>query len=116
MEWFRSRSRLVSGFALFALFLQLAVSFGHVHLDAFFPAPDHASAFSMQQSISGDNFLAHPADHELPNQPHDFCPICALVHLSSSSIHPPTPALLLPEAWVRVEFTVDIQFISVELS
>ena len=32
MHWFRSRSRLGSGLALFSLALQLALSFGHIHL------------------------------------------------------------------------------------
>ena len=33
MQWFRSRVKLGSWVALFALALQLALTFGHVHLD-----------------------------------------------------------------------------------
>jgi len=34
MRWFRSRARLGSGLALFALVAQLTLSFGHLHADA----------------------------------------------------------------------------------
>ncbi len=52
MGWFRSRSRLGSYLALFALTFQLAVSFGHVHLDHIAPVPAGATVLASAQPSS----------------------------------------------------------------
>jgi hypothetical protein len=46
MRWFRSRKRSGSYLALFALAFQLAVSFGHVHLERIAPPSVGASALA----------------------------------------------------------------------
>src|SRR5262245_32631294 len=52
MGWLRSRSRWGSYLALFALAFQLALSFGHVHIEGGEPLSGHASAL----------FAVHPSD------------------------------------------------------
>jgi hypothetical protein len=43
MDWFRSRSKWGSYLALFALVFQLALTFGHVHLDRAAPISEAKS-------------------------------------------------------------------------
>ena len=47
MRWIRTHRRLGSRLALFALAVQLVVSFGHVHLDKIAPSSAAASAVSL---------------------------------------------------------------------
>jgi hypothetical protein len=93
MHWFRSQ---IGGtwVALFALALQMAVSFGHLHADelgASFAGSDRmqsASAVVTQAS-------PHQADHEHSPAPDDYCPVCASMALVGTAIasSPPTPTL-----------------------
>ena len=62
MGWFRSRARLGSYLALLALAFQLALSFGHVHLDHVAPASAGAMAIaSTQPSTEEVNAPSVPA-------------------------------------------------------
>jgi Protein of unknown function (DUF2946) len=91
MCWFRSR-RFGSYLALFALAFQLAVSFGHVHLDEIAPPSAGAGAFASTQSDvdapSGPTGREDVAD--------DCCPICTLIHLAGAVAPAETPPLPLP--------------------
>jgi hypothetical protein len=78
--------------ALFALAVQLAVTFGHVHLDGLTPvsaaqaaATDHAATVLAKADRKGPQSNG-TADTD--------CPICALIQLASSS--PPSVAPPLP--------------------
>ena len=97
MDWFRSRSRWGSYLALFALAFQLALTFGHVHLDRFAP-------------ISADKFTVASADASMPTHvtrppirqaEHDRadhrCPICTLIHLAGALVLAEPPSLPLPD-------------------
>ena len=100
MRWIRLNRRIGAWAALFALAVQLTLSFGHVHLDkmAFSRLPAHAAQ-------------VHAADGNTPSRPghpsdaNDFCAICATIAMVASSVLP-TPAPL-PEpvaglfAWTR---------------
>ncbi len=94
MHWFRSRVRWGARLALFALALQLVLSFGHVHVAGFGLA--HASAVAAEQAVADSTGPA-----SLPGQPHegaadDNCPVCALIHLAGSLIAADAPSLALP--------------------
>ncbi len=83
--------------ALVALALQVALTFGHVHLRA--PSGDsHAIAEQIR--------LAHttpqmPAQHRGDDD--DYCAICASIFLASSAFAPAPPQLLVPVNFAPVE-------------
>ena len=96
MRWFRSRSRVGSYLALFALAFQLAVAFGHVHLDE--PRSAGAAAFAGTQS--GVHAPSSPTGRE--DVADDCCPICTLIHLAGALVPAETPALPLPSMFGHV--------------
>jgi hypothetical protein len=85
MRWFRT-NRLSGCLALFALAIQLAVSFGHVHLDR----------FGGQRTAAATN-VAH--SHGVPPgdvpDTDDFCAICAVISLSGSLVVPEPPSIIV---------------------
>jgi Protein of unknown function (DUF2946) len=96
MHWVRSQIHFGRWAALFALALQMAVSFGHVHLDdlglRLAQSEPCASAVTTQAS-------PRPADHEHGPVPHDdYCPICASIALVATAIAALPPKLILPAA------------------
>jgi hypothetical protein len=82
--------RSATWLALFALLLQLALSFGHVHgLDA----NDRPTLGLAGTSLpAGSNH--HPA-----GDPHDICAICVAMGLLASAPLPPPPLVPLPSAF-----------------
>jgi hypothetical protein len=109
MRWFRSRSRLASYLALFALAFQLAVSFGHVHLERVAPVSAGATALASAQPSSDEaNAPASPAGHEDPAN--DLCPICTLIQLAGALVPAETPALPPPSMFGRLRLETAIQF------
>jgi Protein of unknown function (DUF2946) len=104
MRWFRSRSRLSSYLALFALAFQLAVSFGHVHLDE--TAPPSAGAFASTQSDV--NAPSSPTGRE--DVADDCCPICTLIHLAGALVPAATPALPLPSMFGHLRLAAAVEF------
>jgi hypothetical protein len=92
MGWLRSRLKRSSYVALFAMALQLALSFGHIHLD-------HVSAGSGQISVhraASPTPTGLTARDELPTQPGDACAICALIALANSLTLPLPASLPVP--------------------
>jgi hypothetical protein len=93
MHGVRSNARFGSWLALFALALQLTLSFGHVHVSGHFgrAAPWFAAGLEM------------PASGGIPDKPAkhtkftDFCAICAVVQMASSSLIPTISFDLLPD-------------------
>jgi Protein of unknown function (DUF2946) len=99
MRWLRYDGRFGTWLALFALVLQLAVSFGHVHLEGIAGADPARVA-----SATGGHALHAP----LAPQPgtggqDDYCPICASVYLTANSFVPAAPVLPLPSVSRLVE-------------
>ena len=95
MGWFRSRSRLGAYLALLALAFQLAISFGHVHLDHVAPTSVDATAVAgTQASDEGASAPSNPAGHE--DLADDLCPICTLIHLAGALLPGETPPLPSP--------------------
>src|SRR5439155_18707760 len=98
MGWFRSRSRLGSYLALFVLAFQLAVSFGHVHLDHVAPVSAGATALASAQPSADDlNAPSNPASRK--DLADDCCPICTLIHLAGALVPAEMPSLLLPSVF-----------------
>jgi hypothetical protein len=77
--------------ALFALALQLILSFGHIH------AGDLGLAGPAQADTS---YAQPPANHDGTPQDqgdtHDFCAICVTLSLSATALLPVVPSLSLP--------------------
>jgi hypothetical protein len=95
MRWFRSRARLGSGLALFALVAQLTLSFGHFHADA--SARDlgvSTAASNMQPSADRASTPSDRSGHQ--SIPDGYCPSCAFIYLMSGMVPaevPPLPVL-----------------------
>src|SRR5262249_46857098 len=101
MRWFRSRVRLCALLALFALAIQFALSFGHVHVPG------------IKSKVAGGIFFAllvpQPvadlgATAPTPANPHpkgylgDTCTICTLIQMAGSAPPPVVAQLPLPLA------------------
>jgi hypothetical protein len=90
MHWFRAK-RSPSGYlALFALALQLALSFGHVHLDEL--APGRSAAASAQNASDAGTPSGTVPDRD------EGCAICAIIGLSGSVLIPDAPTLVFAGA------------------
>ena len=109
MRWFRSRSRLGAYLALFALAFQLAVSFGHVHLERIALPSAPASVLAGAQPSAADlNAPANPSGRE--GLPDDHCPICTLIHLAGALVPAEMPSLPLPTVFGRLRLEVAAEF------
>ena len=98
MHWFRSNIRSVARLALFALGLQLALTFGHIHPEDLIPAAAASPPVtsSAQQSAALPNVPA--PTHKSGGATDDICAICALIQLANISVTSTAPLLLLPAA------------------
>jgi hypothetical protein len=97
MRALRSIRRLGAGLGLFALLLQLMLSFAHVHPDELLGAPG--------VGIAGK--ALPDQDRPAPGAPHDDCPICAVMHLAGTIVVPDPPALALPTEFTVAVFVAD---------
>jgi hypothetical protein len=84
--------------ALFALALQLVVSFGHVHADAVRRTyPTLAAGGSGTHAVK-------PLPAQQPGEDgDDYCAICASIYLAANSFVPVAPQLPVPSISHRVE-------------
>lgn len=84
MNWLRTKAKKLSLLALFALALQLGLSFGHTHADvaiAGISAPSQASA--------------PDTDHD-QDLHRDLCAICATMAMANSALASAPPSLSVP--------------------
>ena len=98
MGWIRRHRRHGAVLALIALALQIAVTFGHVHLSALAQNPHATSA---QRAALAETKSHAPA--QIPADNEDYCAICASIFLASSAFAPAPPQLLVPANFQRVE-------------
>ena len=84
---------------MFALALQLALSFGHVHANEL---GGHAPA---QIETSG---TAAPASSDTPGHADSYCAICAIIHLAGTLVPASVPSLPLPVAYGRVQLRTTV--------
>jgi hypothetical protein len=85
----RRNSGLGSWAALFALTIQLYLSFGHIHLQDFQVSSPAIAGSSQTQP-------GNPADDDHRPGGHDFCAICAALSLTASSTLPTVALLAIP--------------------
>jgi hypothetical protein len=101
MNWFRSRSKWGAYLALFALAFQLALTFGHVHLDRF--APLSSSQFTVAGTDASSGAHNSPVDPAgRGDRADDRCPICTLIHLAGTLVVAKPPSLPLPDVFRRL--------------
>ena len=100
MRWFRSNMYFGSRLALFAMALQIALTFGHIHHDGVLP--------SVVKSAVADQAGQPVSDSPLhkSNGSADFnCPIYALIRLASTSTPSMAPQLPVPVTFVVAKRT-----------
>jgi hypothetical protein len=95
MGWFRGRSRLGVWVALVAIALQLALSFGHVHSEAF----SHASEIAVLTANGPHN--GQPDGPTAPHE-HEYCSIYAVLSLLAGAQTADAPAIPVPAATAAV--------------
>jgi hypothetical protein len=108
MRWWRIRRMGVAGLGLFALLLQLFLSFGHVHVRELM-APRAAADASAAQAAARSKSTA-PSQEQTPSRlPDDDCPICATMHLTASGLLPELPcvAISLSFSYVSHQHLID---------
>ena len=105
MRWFRSRMRLGAWSALFALTIQLVLSFGHVHFDGIsaqsvsprtVSARTTAAPRTLRWAVQpAAKLLDAPAVPDKPvNLAEDYCAICSVMRLAG--LPAVAPGLSLP--------------------
>jgi hypothetical protein len=121
MKWFRSNIKHGARLALFALAVQLALSFGHFHGIAAQAAPaipsgpvlsdaSHADRLPAPYAVSGSTQQS-PSDQDSDRQPADACAICAVMALANTLLFATPPLLLLPQAVEFLYLTTDAEFV-----
>lgn len=114
MFWFRSNIRFGSRLALFALAVQIVLSFGHFHnhdITQASPSLAPTTLASAHGTVSPDMY---DPDHK-SNGSADFdCPICALIQLAATSVPSVAPALPSPETigMLRLEAPIALALLS----
>jgi len=87
MHWVRAKRKVGVFLALFALALQLTLSFGHLHQRDIFRA---TPAVDISVATAGDQSNPAPT-HQQPSRTNDYCAICATILLLNSSFAPVAP-------------------------
>jgi hypothetical protein len=111
MGWVQCHKRRGAFLALAALALQVALSFGHVHLDGIRPVTVHDIATSHEAAlveVSRQMPTHNPADDD------DYCPICASIYLASTSFVSQPPPLPVPVGFHRIAHSYSVAFSIVE--
>jgi hypothetical protein len=114
MKWLRRNIRTGSRLALFALALQLVLSFGHFHWDTAQAAAAAQSQadFAQQQASVPDvvRQAQQPAGHDDGKPTNDPCAICAVMSMASQMLYASAAFLPLPDAIEQSFFVVDDRF------
>jgi len=117
MKWFRSNIRHGARLALFAMLVQLALTFGHSH---WFAQATPLAQSSLQQTDNSEAFAStdraavqkqSPASPDREQPGDDNCAICALVAMAGTVVSATPPLLLLPQAIELLHLTTDAEFI-----
>jgi hypothetical protein len=106
MGWVHSHRRHGAVFALLALALQIAVSFGHVHLDGVVRAAPHAAIAGPHKIALAQALPQAPAQN--PGDDDDYCAICASIFLVSTSFVSEPPKLPMPGRFQRITHSISI--------
>jgi hypothetical protein len=118
MRWFRTRSRQVSCLALLALAMQLALSFGHIHVREVLGETHSAASIEVSAlaSVSDEQRTsAQGADGSHHEHEDEYCAIYAINGLIGSAQHAEPPALLMPRCIGRALHTLGYEIPLAEL-
>ena len=116
MKWFRSKSRHGARLALFAMLVQLALTFGHSH---WFAQAASLAQSSVQQTDGTDGVAAtdraavqkqSPASPDREHSGEDNCAICAIIAMAGTIVSATPPVLLLPQAIALLQRSLDAEF------
>jgi hypothetical protein len=105
MRWIRVNRQWGGRLALFALALQLILSFGHVHAEDLGLATAAEAVASHAQTFANNDGPPPPREHD---DAHDVCAICIALSLSATSSLPVVVSLPLSVAY-EWEWPADIQ-------
>jgi len=121
MKWFRSNIKRGSQLALFALAIQFALSFGHLHGLAARAAPAIQSSLiqfdlSYADGLATPNAVSESTRQQSPSNPdsdqaNDSCAICAVIALANAMLSVTPPLLLLPQAIEFLYLATDAEFV-----
>jgi hypothetical protein len=100
MDWWRSRRRGGAGLGLLALLVQIAVSFGHLHLQDL----RGSGPTALPQVFQAGQPNTSRGQHS-PALPDDDCPICVAVHMAAAGLVSVPPAIAVPTAFSRIVHT-----------
>lgn len=100
MRWFRQRCRHVTAGVLFALAVQFAATFGHVHADQF---TDAAAAIAESGGTAAPPQSVGPDKH---NNKADYCALCAALALLAGAQISAAPAVVAPFALVLAQVSL----------
>jgi hypothetical protein len=106
MKWFRANIRQGAKLALFALAVQLVLSFGHVH------GTVHAAPLDATLALSASDVAQTPAapDTDHHHRAADPCAICAVMAMAGTALFAAPPVLLLPQAAVLLQRITEAEF------
>jgi hypothetical protein len=96
MTWVRSKAKRLSLLALFALAIQLGLSFGHTHVAAW--SADRTQIATAAPSTGTP--IHHDAD--------TVCAICISTAMTASALHAAPPQLPLLARFAAVDFTASL--------
>jgi hypothetical protein len=91
MRWVRARLGVASRLALFALAVQIALSFGHVH-------PGDLRHVNGGLAAAGTPSAPSAPTQQPASDADDYCAICATIHLAATLLVPQAPQLPVPFA------------------
>jgi len=104
MQWVSANRKVGSTLALFALALQIVLSFGHVHLGT----QNHSrlAAAVSAASVPATDDSGQPPAQRRSHGVDDYCAICASIQLLGASLVAVAPLLPLPFARADTQFSV----------
>ena len=106
MGWVRFHRRCGARLGLAALVLQIALSFGHIHIGNVHVG---GAAWASGAVAKVLHLKAAPAPQKLPAQhpsdDDDYCAICASIFLASTSLAAQPPQLPVPLGFERIALT-----------
>ena len=109
MRWFRSNRRLGGWVALFALTVQLVLSFGHIHA---IPAGDPEIVTAAVADAGAPPPQPGPARHHQDDD--DYCAICAVLALLSGAQTSDAPVLPALVALASAEVVVTAEVVRID--
>ncbi len=104
MDWVRAKRGLGGWLALFALGLQLTLSFGHIHSEDLAPATSITVGAAHGRSGPPS---APDKDHHDGGAP---CAIYAVMHLAAASLLPTPPVIMAPPVETAVSLIAPDSF------